>query len=92
MSHFTAVVFKKDKSSYLVTLEDKNIVEKVSEKNINLDYEKDSNKKGYWIAKANVISPEKQQAYGKLAKVLKSLVVNLSSEVVLRKLKKEKIT
>ena len=31
-----------------------------------------SYKKGYWIAKANVISPEKQQAYGKLAeKVLK---------------------
>ena len=31
-----------------------------------------SYKKGYWIAKANVISPKKQQAYGKLAeKVLK---------------------
>ena len=28
---------------------------------------KDSNKKGYWIAKANVISPKKQQANGKLA-------------------------
>lgn len=24
-------------------------------------------KKGYWIAKANVVFPEKQQAYGKLA-------------------------
>ena len=26
-----------------------------------------NNKKGYWVAKANVVAPEKQQNYGKLA-------------------------
>ena len=28
---------------------------------------KSNDKKGYWVAKANVNSPEKQQNYGKLA-------------------------
>ena len=32
-----------------------------------VDVEFKNMKKGYWIAKANVVFPEKQQAYGKLA-------------------------
>ena len=30
----------------------------------------ENSKKGYWVAKANVISPEKQQDYGKLAEIV----------------------
>ena len=31
---------------------------------------KSNDKKGYWVAKANVNSPEKQQNYGKLAEAV----------------------
>ena len=31
---------------------------------------KSNDKKGYWVAKANVYSPEKQQNYGKLAEAV----------------------
>ena len=31
---------------------------------------KSNDKKGYWVAKANVNSPEKQQNYGRLAEAV----------------------
>ena len=39
-------------------------------------------KKGYWVAKANVVAPDKQQNYGKLAEEVLEKYGNISSVTI----------